>query len=147
MSQLPKIMTVAAIALLFSTTPALAKNQAAIVAGEVTAFANHFANNPDLAIDLTKVSGEFCYNGGLGKGGHMSHYATDPTSTQEDVLDFVKATPLTDAGADFSGLPKHPGTLGSMTPNQWYLLPAGNYEPHHGRKFPFDLLIRASNIK
>ncbi len=128
-------------------SPALAKGQSGIVAGEMAAFANQLALKPDVAIDLTGVSGEYCFDGNIKKGGHMTHYATDPTRTKEDVVDFVNAKPLMDAGANFDGLPHHNGKLGSMEPNQWYFLAAGEYEPHHGKKLPFPLLIRASNIK
>jgi hypothetical protein len=44
-------------------------------------------------------------------------------------------------------LPRFPGQLGSMAPNQWYFLPAGEQEPHHGMKFPFPLLLKAVNVK
>jgi hypothetical protein len=121
--------------------------QAAIVAGELSTIANQFALRPDLAIDLTKVSGEYCFNAGLGAGGHMTHYATDPTRTQEDVVDFVNAEPLVKAGVNVATLPRFPGGLKSMTPGQWYFLPAGELEPHHGTKFPFPLLIRATDLK
>ena len=123
------------------------KEQAAIVAAEITAFANHLALRPNTAIDFSKVSGEYCFNLGLGQGGHMAHYAIDPTKTNEDVIDFVAAQPLLDAGAKFDGLPQFPGTLGSMQPNQWYFIPAGAFEPHHGAKWPMPLLIRASTVK
>lgn len=124
-----------------------AGGQAAIVAGELAAIAHQLALRPDLAIDFTKVSGEYCFNAGLGSGGHMTHYATDPTHTQEDVVDFVNADLLAKAGVNVAALPKFPGKLGSMTPNQWYYLPAGDPEPHHGVTFPFPLLLRATNIK
>ena len=75
----------------------------------------------------------------------MTHYATDPTKTREEVVDFVNAEPLIKAGINVASLPKFPGWLNSMTPGQWYFLPAGELEPHHGTKFPF--LIRATNIK
>ena len=123
------------------------ERQAAIVAGELAAIANQLALRPETAIDLTKVSGEYCFNAGLGAGGHMTHYAVDPTKTQEDVIDFVNAEPLVKAGIDVAALPKFPGKLGAMTPNQWYFLPAGDPEPHHGTTFPFPLLIRATNLK
>ncbi len=77
----------------------------------------------------------------------MAHYAIDPTKTNEDVIDFVAAKPLLDAGANFDGLPRFPGTLGSMQPNQWYFIPAGAFEPHHGTKFPMPMLMRASTVK
>jgi hypothetical protein len=121
--------------------------QAAIVAGEVATFAHQLSLRPDVAIDLTKVSGEYCFNTGLGSGFHMTHYATDPTKTQEDVIDFVNAEPLIKAGVNVSALPKFPGGLNTMTPGQWYYIAAGEPEPHHGTKFPFPLLIRATNIK
>jgi hypothetical protein len=121
--------------------------QAGIVAGEVATFAHQLSLRPDIAIDFTKVSGEYCFNTGLGAGLHMTHYATDPTKTQEDVVDFVNAEPLIKAGVNVSALPKFPGGLNTMTPGQWYFLAAGEPEPHHGAKFPFPLLIRATNIK
>ena len=121
--------------------------QAGIVAGELSTIANQLSLRPDLAIDFTKVSGEYCFNAGLGAGGHMTHYATDPTRTQEDVIDFVNAEPLVKAGVNVANLPRFPGGLNSMTSGQWYFLPAGELEPHHGTKFPFPLLIRATNIK
>ncbi len=121
--------------------------QAGIVAGEISTFAHQLSLRPDVAIDFTKVSGEYCFNTGLGSGGHMTHYATDPTKTQEDLIDFVNAEPLLKAGINVATLPKFPGGLGSMTPGQWYFLAAGEPEPHHGTKFPFPILIRATNIK
>ena len=52
-----------------------------------------------------------------------------------------------EAGIDVTTLPRQPGTLRSMEPNKWYYLPAGEYEPHHGLKFDFLLLIRATDLK
>lgn len=122
--------------------------QGGIVAGELSTIANQLSLRPDAAIDFTKVSGEYCFNTGLGQGGHMTHYATDPTKTDEDVIDFVNAEPLIKAGViNVAALPKFPGGLGSMAPGQWYYLPAGALEPHHGAKFPFPLLMRATNIR
>ncbi|MCZ6552189.1 MAG: hypothetical protein O7A67_00175 [SAR324 cluster bacterium] len=122
------------------------RSAAALTAAEIAAFANHLALRPETAIDFSKVSGEYCFNLGLAEGGHMTHYAIDPAKSQEDVIDFVDARPLIAAGANFDGLPKMPGKLGSMTPNQWYFLPAGQFEPHHGTKLPFPLLVRASSL-
>ena len=123
-------------------------DQAAIVGGEIGTFAKHLGENPDMAIDLTGVSGEYCFNGGIGKGGHMTHYAVDTENTQEDVIDFVNARSLIDAGVvNPEAMPAHPGTLGSMEPNQWYYLAPGTFEPHHGRKFPFPMMIRATNLE
>ena len=123
-------------------------DQASIVSGEIAAFAKQLGENPDMAIDLTGVSGEYCFNGGIGKGGHMTHYAVDTESTQEDVIDFVNARSLIEAGVvNPDALPPHPGKLGAMTPNQWYYLAPGTFEPHHGRKFPFPMMIRATNLE
>lgn len=123
------------------------KTQGAKVAEGVAAVAKQLALRPQTIIDFTAVSGEICFNHGLGKGANMTHFATDPTRTQEDVIDFVNAKPLIAAGVDVDKLPKHPGKLGSMKPGQWYFLPAGQFEPHHGKKFSIPLMIRASNLQ
>ena len=122
-------------------------NQAAIVGGELSTIAKQLSLRPETALDFTKVSGEYCFDVDLGGGGHMVHYATDPTKTQEDVIDFVNADPLIKAGINVTKVPRFPGKLGSMTPGQWYFLPAGELEPHHGIKFPFPLLMKATNLK
>jgi hypothetical protein len=142
---------VIAMLLLYSFAPGAVsagnKDQASIVAAEISVIANQLSLRPETAIDFTGVSGEYCFNVGMGEGGHMTHYAVDPMNTQEDVVDFVNATAFTEAGMSLKNLPPFPGGLGSMKLNTWYYLPAGELEPHHGRKFPFPLLVRASNIK
>jgi hypothetical protein len=121
--------------------------QAAIVAGELSAIANQLQLRPETAIDFTKVSGEYCFDVHITEGGHMHHHAVDPTKTREDVIDFVNAEPLIKAGVKVDSLPRFPGKLGSMTPNQWYFLPAGEIDPHHGFKWPFPVLIKAADLK
>jgi len=121
--------------------------QAAVVGGELSALAHQLSLRPETALDFTKVSGEYCFDVNLGGGGHMVHYATDPTKTQEAVIDFVNADPLIKAGINVTQLPRFPGRLGSMTAGQWYYLPAGEFEPHHGVKFPFPLLLKATSLK
>ena len=123
-----------------------AKKQAALVGAELSVIAKHLQTRPKTAIDFSEVSGEYCFNVGLGKGGHMTHYAIDPAGTTEDVIDFVNAKPLIEAGINVTDLPRFPGGLGSMKPNQWYFLPAGDFEPHHGKKMPIPLLIKATNL-
>ena len=123
------------------------KTQGAKVAEGVAAVARQLALRPQTIIDFTAVSGEICFNHGLGKGANMTHFATDPTRTQEDVIDFVNAKPLIAAEVDVDKLPKHPGRLNSMKPGQWYFLPAGQFEPHHAKKFSIPLMIRASILK
>ncbi len=121
--------------------------QAAVVGGELSTLAKQLSLRPETALDFTKVSGEYCFDVNLGGGGHMVHYATDPTKTQEAVIDFVNADPLVKAGINVTQLPRFPGRLGSMTSGQWYYLPANELEPHHGVKFPFPLLIKATSLK
>ncbi len=118
----------------------------ATIAGQLSAISKHFQTRPKTAIDFSKVSGEYCYNAGLGKSGLMTHFAIDPAGTSEDVIGFVNAKPLLAAGINVDSLPRFPGKLDTMTPNQWYFLPAKEFEPHHGKKFPFPLLIKASNL-
>lgn len=126
---------------------AKAKSQGEIVAAEIAAFANQLSVRPETAIDLSKVSGAYCFNAGIGKGGNMTHFAIDPENTKEDVIDFVNAASLVKSGINIQDLPQFPGKLGMMEPNQWYYLAAGENEPHHGRKFPFPLMIRATNLE
>ena len=123
------------------------KGQASIVAAELSTIANQLALRPETALDLSKVSGEYCFNVNLGEGGHMTHYAIDPEVTTEDVIDFVNAAPLVEAGVQVDMLARFPGKLSSMAPQTWYFLPAGEFEPHHGTRFPFPLLIKAVNLK
>ena len=122
------------------------KDQATIVAETISAISKIIALRPSTAIDLSGTSGEYCLQVNLNKGGHMSHYAADPQKTREDVIDFVNATQFMEAGLDVKKLPKFPGKLGSMEPNRWYYLAPGEFEPHHGRKFSFPILIRAVDI-
>jgi hypothetical protein len=121
--------------------------QAAVVGGELSAIAKHLATRPETAIDLTGVSGEYCFNAGIGSGGNMTHYAEDPGHSHEDVIDFVRADVLIDAGINVADLPPFPGGMGSMTPNQWYFLAAGEPDPHHGMAWPFPLMMRASSLE
>jgi hypothetical protein len=123
------------------------RDQASIVAAEVSTISNMLALRPQTALDFSKVSGEYCFDVNLSEGGHMTHYAIDPTKTSEDVIDFVNAEPLIKAGLKVENFARFPGQLGSMTPHQWYFLPAGELEPHHGIKFPFPLLLKAVNVK
>ncbi len=125
----------------------MAHKQASKVAGELGTIASYLQNHPEMALDFTHVSGEYCLNTWKAGGTHMSHFAVDPSKTQEDVIEFVKANSLTDAGVDVTTLPRMPSKLGAMEPGTWYYLPAGEFEPHHGGKFDVPLLIRASNLE
>ena len=125
----------------------MAHEQASKVAGELGTIAGYLQSHPEMALDFTQVSGEYCLNTWKAGGAHMSHFAVDPSKSQEDVIEFVKAKSLTGAGIDVTGLPRMPGKLGAMRAGKWYYLAAGEFEPHHGKKFGVPLLIRASNIK
>jgi hypothetical protein len=120
--------------------------QSSIVAGTVGTIAAHLAKHPQAALDLTEVSGEYCFNAKLGKGGMMLHFSVNPEETTEDVVSFYNATPMIEAGLKEDRLAPFCGKLGCMENNTWYFLPAGTYEPHHGVKFPFPLIIKAMDI-
>ena len=113
----------------------------------ISAITNHFGFDSVKGIDFSKKSGELCLNAGLPTGGHMTHFSVDPSATVEDIIDFVRVDQLVAAGLDTAALPRHPGTLGSMKPGQWYFVPAGSFEPHHGTKFPFPLIVRATDVR
>lgn len=123
------------------------RDQASIVAAEISTIAKHLSLRPETAIDLSKVSGEYCFNVNLEQGGHMTHYAINPLTTREDVIDFINAESLVKAGISFDVIPRFPGKLGSMVPNQWYFLPKGEFEPHHGVRFSFPVLMKAVDLK
>ena len=124
----------------------LAAERSAKVQAEIDTISQYLDSHPEMVIDLRRVSGEFCFNTWKVGGGHMTHYAVDPSKTREDMIDFVRADSMA-AGLEVEKLPRFPGGLNSMEPNTWYYLPAGEFEPHHGTRFPFPLLLRATNIQ
>lgn len=141
-----KLLQIPVIAMILVASPLVnAKERPDHVQAEIDAFARYLDSHPEMVIDLRKVSGEMCFNTWKVGGRHMTHYAVDPASTKEDVIDFVPADALSDV-LDLEKLPRFPGELGAMVPNQWYYLPSGEREPHHGTRFPFPLLLRATNI-
>ncbi len=108
----------------------------------------YIETHPEMILDFSKASGEYCVNTWKVKGGHMTHYAIDPSKTTEDVIDFVKAQSFIEAGVDVAKFPRFPGKLGAMKNGQWYYLPKGGAEPHHGNEaFPVALIIRATDIQ
>ena len=127
------------------------QKQAAVVSAEITAFANQLSLRPETAIDFSKVSGEYCfYSGSDKKSGwdkHHTHYAIDPTKTQEDVIDYVDARPLLEAGVNVENLPRLPAELGKMIPGQWYIRTANQNDPHHGKGYDYPELMRASDLQ
>lgn len=114
--------------------------------GQVDTISAYVKSHPEMVIDFSKKSGEYCMNTWKVGGGHMTHYAIDPSKSVEDVIDFVKVESLK-GSVDVNSLPRAPTKLGAKKPNQWYYQPAGQHDPHHGKALPIDLLVRASNVE
>ena len=111
--------------------------------GEILAIARILRANPKVAIDQTAVSGEYCFNSGLGT---MVHFATQPERTPEDVVYEFDASGLIAAGLDPARLQPLP-ERGRMTPGVWYFLPKGQQDPHHAHAMPNPLIAIAVDIK
>ena len=110
--------------------------------GEILAIAKILRANPKIAIDQTAVSGEYCFNSGLGT---MVHFATQPERTPEDIVYEFDASSLIAAGLDASRLQQLP-ERGRMTPGVWYFLPKGQQDPHHARAMPNPTIAIAVNV-
>ena len=110
---------------------------------EILAIASILRAKPEIAIDQTAASGEYCLNSGLGT---MVHFATQPERTPEDVVYEFDASGLIAAGLDPSRLQQLPGR-GQMTPGVWYFLPKGQQDPHHAHVMPNPTIAIAVNIK
>ena len=121
--------------------------QAEVVAGQMGTIARYLQSHPQMALDFTRVSGEYCLNTWKAGGAQMVHFAVDPSATREDMVEFVKADSFTSRGVDVTILPRMPAKLGAMEPGTWCYLPAGEPEPHHGGTFPFPLVLRASDLQ
>src|SRR6266404_5822005 len=111
--------------------------------GEILAIARILRANPEVAIDRTAASGEYCFNSGLGT---MVHFATKPERTPEDVVYEFDASGLIAAGLDPSRLQQLP-ERGQMTPGVWYFLPKGQKDPHHAHAMPNPTIAIAVNVK
>jgi hypothetical protein len=110
---------------------------------EILAIARILRAKPEIAIDQTAASGEYCFNSGLGT---MVHFAAQPERTQEDVVYEFDASELIAAGLDPSRLQQLP-ERGQMTPGVWYFLPKGQQDPHHAHAMPSPTIAIAVNIK
>ena len=110
---------------------------------EILAIARILRTNPELAVDRTAASGEYCFNSGLGT---MVHFATQPERTPEDVVYEFDASGLITAGLDPARLHELP-ELGRMTPGVWYFLPQGQQDPHHAHAMPRPTIAIAINVK
>jgi hypothetical protein len=110
---------------------------------EILAIARILRAKPEIAIDQTSASGEYCLNSGRGT---MVHFAAQPERTQEDIIYEFDASGLIAAGLDSSRLQQLPGR-GQMTPGVWYFLPKGQQDPHHAHAMPSPTIAIAVNIK
>jgi hypothetical protein len=110
---------------------------------EILAIARILRAKPEIAIDRTAASGEYCLNSGLGT---MVHFATQPERTPEDVVYEFDASGLIAAGLDPSRMQQLPEP-GRMTPGVWYFLPKGQQDPHHGHAMASPTIAIAVNIK
>ena len=111
--------------------------------GEILAIARILRAKPDVAIDQTAASGEYCFNSGRGT---MVHFATQPERTPEDVVYEFDPSGLIAAGLDTSRMQQLPDR-GQMTPGVWYFLPKGQRDPHHGHAMANPTIAIAINIK
>jgi hypothetical protein len=111
--------------------------------GELLTIARILRAKPELAVDQTAASGEYCFNSGLGT---MVHFATHPERTPEDVVYEVDASGLIAAGLDPTRLQQLPA-LGRMTPGVWYFLPQGQQDAHHAHAMPRPTIAIAINVK
>jgi hypothetical protein len=110
---------------------------------EILAIARILRAKPEIAIDQTAASGEYCFKSGLGT---MVHFATQPERTPEDVVYEFDASGLIAAGLDPARLKQLP-ELGQMTPGEWYFLPQAQQDPHHAHAMPRPTIAIAINVK
>ena len=111
--------------------------------GEILAVARILRANPEMAIDRTAESGEYCFKSGLGT---MVHFAAQPERTSEDIVYELDASGLIAAGLDPARMKQLP-ELGRMTPGVWYFLPKGQLDPHHAHAMPGPTIAIAVKVK
>ena len=110
---------------------------------EILAIARILRAKPELAIDRTGASDEYCFNSGLGT---MVHYAARPEHTSEDVVYEFDASGLIAAGMDPARLERLP-RLGQMKPGIWCFLPKGQSDPHHAHEMSGPTIAIAVNVE
>jgi hypothetical protein len=111
--------------------------------GEILAIARILRAKPEVAIDRTAVSGEYCFKSGPGT---MVHFAVQPERTPEDVIYEFDASGLIAAGLEPARMKQLP-ELGRMTPGVWYFLPMRQLDPHHAHAMPGPTIAIAVNVK
>jgi len=110
---------------------------------ELLAIAQLLRMRPEMAIDKTAASGEYCFKTGMGS---MVHYSVHPGTSQEDVVYEFDASELIRSGLDPTQLPKLP-PLGGMQSGRWYFLPLGALDPHHGHPMSAPTIAIAVAVK
>jgi hypothetical protein len=111
--------------------------------GEILAIARILRSNPEMVVDQTAASREYCFNSGLGT---MVHFAAQPERTPEGVVYEFDASALIAAGLDPTRLTQLP-ELGRMTPGVWYFLPKGKRDPHHAHAMARPTIAIAVKVK
>jgi hypothetical protein len=110
---------------------------------EILVIARILRANPELAIDRTAASGEYCF---LSSPGTMVHFATQPERTSEGVVYEFDASGLIAAGLDPARMKQLP-ELGRMNPGVWYFLPKGQLDPHHAHAMPSPTIAIAVKVE
>jgi len=110
---------------------------------EILTIARILRANPEMAIDRTAASGEYCFKSGPGT---MIHFAAQLERTPEDIVYEFDASGLIAAGLDPARIKQLP-ELGRMTPGVWYFLPKGQPAPHHAHAMPAPTIAIAVNVK
>ena len=77
----------------------------------------------------------------------MIHYASSPEKTHEDIVYYLNPKTFIESGMDVNKLPKHPKSLGKMTPLQWYYYDGTYVEPHQGTQMNKEYVIMTVNLK
>ena len=124
-----------------------ATGKTAAVEKELNAIANLLeAGGNIMAIDVSKVSGEFCMLES-GTKNNMVHFSGTPESTPEDIIYFISPDAFKGAGLRVGDLSPLPTKLGKMSPLKWYYYDGKAKEPHHGKKLHRDFLVMAIDVK
>jgi hypothetical protein len=110
---------------------------------EILAIARILRAHPEIAVDRTAASGEYCFKSSTGS---MVHFAAQPERTSEDVVYELDASGLIAAGLDPARMNQLP-ELGEMTPGVWYFLPKGQVDPHHAHAMSGPIVAIAINVR
>ena len=114
---------------------------------EINAIANLLTQGSGvMAIDFSKVSGEFCMLE-HGTKNNMIHFSGEPENTPEDILYFISPDEFRENGLRVKDLTPLPTELGKMEPLKWYYYDGKAKEVHHGKKLHRDFAVMAIDVK